>query len=340
MKKHRIALIGLGMAVKPHALAVLDLHERVEVAAAYARSPERRAHFAASSPFPLVDSLDAILDDRTIDTVFILTPPWTHDELVRRCAAAGKHVLIEKPIDVSGERASALVDVCERAGVACGVVFQHRFRPASLQLRALLQQQKLGDILSASASIRWWRDAAYFAQPGRGTQARDGGGVLLTQVIHTLDLLLHLVGAPASVVALVDNSGLRGLDTEDRVAAAVRWANGASGVIDATNLAYPGFAERIDLAGTLGSAVLEGERLLVQLKDGSEIRVDPPGAGSSGGADPMAFSHGAHRALIEEFFDAIDAGRPATNSARSGLAVQRLIDALLESGSAQRSVSL
>jgi len=338
MNTHRVALIGLGMAVKPHALSLLDLHPRVEVAAAYARAPERRAQFAASYPFRLVDTLEAILQDTTIDTAIVLTPPWTHDELVRRCAAAGKNVLVEKPIDVSGERAAALVDCCERAGVAFGVVFQHRFRPASLALHALLERRGLGEILSASASIRWWRDAGYFAQPGRGTQARDGGGVLLTQVIHTLDLLLHLAGPPASVSALVDNSGQRGLDTEDRVAAAVRWANGASGVIDATNLAYPGFPERIDIAGTLGSAVLEGERLLVQLKDGSEIRVDAP-AGSSGGADPMAFSHAAHRALIEEFFAAIDAGREAMNSARSGLAVQRLIDALLDSGRTQRAVS-
>lgn len=338
MKKHRIALIGLGMAVKPHALSLLDLSERVEVAAAYARSPERRAQFAESYPFPVVDTLAAIENDRTIDTVLILTPPWTHDELVRRCAAAGKNVLIEKPIDVNGQRAAALVDYCDAAGVACGVVFQHRFRAASLELHALLERQGLGEILSASASIRWWRDANYFAQAGRGMQARDGGGVLLTQVIHTLDLLLHLVGTPKSVVALVDNTGLRGLDTEDRVAAAVRWANGASGVIDATNLAYPGFPERIDIAGTLGSAVLEGERLLVQLKDGSEIRVDAP-AGSSGGADPMAFSHSAHRGLISEFFDAIDAGRAATNSARSGLAVQHLIDALLHSARTQSAVS-
>ena len=141
------------------------------------------------------------------------------------------------------------------------------------------------------------------------------------------------------MLALADNSGLRGLDTEDRVAAAVRWANGACGVIDATNLAYPGYPERIDIAGTLGSATLEGERLRVYLKDGSEIRHDPGDTGSSS-ADPMAFSHGPHRALIEEFFDAIDQGREAMNSARSGLAVQQLIDALLESGRAPREVNL
>jgi predicted dehydrogenase len=339
MNKHRVALLGLGMAVKPHALSLLDLHESVEVAAAYAPSAQRRKDFAASYPFPVVETLEAVVDDSSIDTVIILTPPWTHDELVRRCAGAGKNVLLEKPIDVNAERAAGLVECCARAGVAFGVVFQHRFRPASLQLHALLQSQALGQILSASAAIRWWRGPDYFAQAGRGTQARDGGGVLLTQVIHTLDLLLHLAGPAKSVLALADNSGLRGLDTEDRVAAAVRWANGASGVIDATNLAYPGFPERIDIAGTQGSALLEGQRLLVQLKDGSVIRHDPGDTGGSSG-DPMAFSHEPHRALIEEFLCAIDERREAMNSARSGLAVQQLIDALLASGRAPREVQL
>ncbi len=339
MKKHRVALIGLGMAVKPHAASLLDLRDSVEVAAAYAPSAQRRQQFAASYPFPVVDSLDEIFDNDSIDTVIILTPPWTHDELVRRCAAAGKNVLLEKPIDVNAERAAGLVECCALAGVAFGVVFQHRFRPASMQLHAFLQQKALGQILSASAAIRWWRGPDYFAQPGRGMHSRDGGGVLLTQVIHTLDLLLHLAGPAKSVLALVDNSGLRGLDTEDRVAAAVRWSSGASGVIDATNLAYPGFPERIDIAGTEGSAVLEGERLLVQLKNGSEIRYDPDSAGGSSG-DPMAFSHEPHRALIEEFLTAIDERREAMNSGRSGLAVQELIDALLVSGHTLHEVKL
>ena len=339
MKKHRVALIGLGMAIKPHAASLLDLRDSVEVVAAYAPSAQRRQQFAASYPFPVTDSLDTIFDNDSIDTVIILTPPWTHDELVRRSAAAGKHVLLEKPLDVNVERAVGLVDCCEGAGISFGVVFQHRFRPASLELSALLQQGILGEILSASALIRWWRSQEYFAQPGRGMKNRDGGGVLLTQAIHTLDLMLHLVGAPKAVMAMADNSGLRKIDSEDRVVAAVRWANGASGVIDATNLAYPGFPERIDIAGTLGSAVLEGERLIVQLKDGSEIRREGSNAGGSG-SDPMAFSHEPHRALIEEFLTAIDERREPMNSGRSALKVQRLIDALLLSGDKHQEVNV
>ena len=339
MRRHRVALIGLGMAVKPHAASLLDLHERIDVAAAYAPSQQRRQQFAVNYPFPVVDSLDAVFDDNSIDAVIILTPPWTHDELVRRAAAAGKHVLLEKPLDVNVERATGLVDCCERAGITFGVVFQHRFRAASLRLDQLLRQGALGQIQCASASIRWWRSPEYYAQPGRGMRDRDGGGVLLTQAIHTLDLLLHLAGPAKSVAAMVDNSGLRKIDTEDRVVAAVRWANGASGVIDATTLAYPGFPEKIEIAGTLGSAVLEVERLVVQLKDGSEVRQDGSDAGGSGN-DPMAFSHAYHRAVIEEFLTAIEERREAMNSGRSALAVQRLIDALLRSGQEHREVNV
>jgi predicted dehydrogenase len=328
--RHRIGIVGLGMALKPHALALRDLADRVEVGAAFAPSAARRDEAARAWGLPVVDSLDRLLDDHSIDAVLILTPPWTHAGLVARAAAAGKHVLLEKPVDVGAERAAGIVAACERAGVRLGVVLQHRFRPAALELARMVRAGRLGRLLSASASIRWWRSAEYFAQAGRGTLARDGGGVLLTQAIHTLDLLLQLTGPAAEVMAYADTSPLRRIDTEDIVAACVRYASGASGVIDATTVAFPGYAERIEIAGTLGSAVLEVETLTVECVDGERVRLDGPAAGG-GGADPMAFSHAHHRRLLAEFLDAIDAGREPSNSGRSALDVQRLIDGLLAS---------
>jgi predicted dehydrogenase len=330
MAGHRIGIIGLGMALKPHALSLKDLAGRVEVAAAFAPSRERREQAAKTWDFPTVDSLDAVLGDQSIDTVLVLAPPWTHTELVTQAAAAGKHVLLEKPVEVNAERATALVEACEQAGRTLAIVFQHRFRPAALELAALLRAGALGKILSASATIRWWRPPEYFAQPGRGTYARDGGGVLLTQAIHTLDLLLHLVGPAAEVAAYVDTSGLRKIDTEDIVAGAVRYANGASGVIDATTVTYPGYPERIEIAGTLGSAVLEVESLTVNYMSGERLERGGASAGG-GGADPMAFSHEHHRRVLAEFLDAIDERRAPMHSGRSALHVQRLIDALLAS---------
>ena len=125
---HRIAIIGLGMAVKPHVLALRDLAARVEVVAGYSRSAERRAAFKSTYGLPVSDDLDALLADRSIDTALILTPPWAHLDLARSCAAAGKHVLLEKPIEATLERAVATVEACEKANVKLAIVFQHRFR--------------------------------------------------------------------------------------------------------------------------------------------------------------------------------------------------------------------
>jgi predicted dehydrogenase len=339
MKKHRIALIGLGMAIKPHVASLDDLRDRVEIGAVYTRTPETRSRFASEHGVPAVEDVEAIFSDRSIDSVLIMTPPWTHLELTQRAAAAGKHVLLEKPVDVNAARAAQAVESCEKAGVVLAVVYQHRFRPSGRRLHGLLRDKALGGILSASATIRWWRPMEYFAQPGRGMYARDGGGVMLTQASHTLDLLLHLVGPAQSVAAFADNSRVRNLDTEDRVAVAVRWENGAFGSIDATNLAFPGYPERIEIAGTEGSAVIEVERLEVHLRNGESIRVEGSGAGG-GGSDPMAFTHAHHRACIEEFLNAIDESRQPMNSGRSALDVQKLIDAILLSSEKRTFVTL
>jgi UDP-N-acetyl-2-amino-2-deoxyglucuronate dehydrogenase len=327
---HRIAIIGLGMAVKPHVLATRDLAARVEVAAGFSRSAERRAAFAKSYGLPISDDLDAVLADRSIDTVMILTPPWAHLELVQRCAAAGKHILLEKPIEATLARAIETVETCERAGVKLAIVFQHRFRKAALVLAELVAAGRLGRLVSCSASIRWWRSPEYFAQAGRGMKARDGGGVLLTQAIHTLDLMLSLTGPVAELSAFHRNSGLRKIDTEDVAAGALRFASGAIGAIDATSTAFPGYPERIELAGDKGSALLETERLRVELMDGTVIEEGAVGGGG-GGADPMAFNHEANTRLLADFLDAIDADRAPRTHGRSALHVHRLIDAMLSS---------
>ena len=328
---HRIVVIGLGMAVKPHAAALRDLAHRVEVVAGWSPSAERRNRFAATYGFPVIESLDAVLNDHGVDTALILTPPWAHRDLALRCAAAGKHVLLEKPIDATLERAIATVEAFEAARLKLAIVFQHRFRTASLKLAEILRAGRLGRLISCSASVRWWRGPEYFAQAGRGMAARDGGGVLLTQAIHTLDLFLSLAGPVAELCAFHANTGLRAIDTEDVVAATLRFASGAIGTIDATTAAFPGHPERIELAGDKGGAVLEADTLRVRLMDGTTVEAGA-GGGSGGGADPMAFDHAANTRLLADFLDAIDADRAPATDGRAALDVHRLIAAILASG--------
>jgi UDP-N-acetyl-2-amino-2-deoxyglucuronate dehydrogenase len=336
----RVAIVGLGMALKPHLQSLRELAGRVEIAGCFSPSAARRDAFAEANPdLPVRDNLDKLVGDAAVDAVLVLAPPFAHLELIRKCAEAGKHVLTEKPLDASIARAKFAIEAMEHAGLRLGVVFQHRFRKASRHLARIMQRRELGELISGSASIRWWRPPEYYAVSGRGMMARDGGGVLLTQAIHTLDLFQSLTGPIGTVTAMASTSLLRAIDTEDIACAAVRFANGAIGSIDATTAAYPGFPERIELACSEATAVLTAEGLEVFFKDGRNIHEE--GAESrSGGADPMAFSHEAHKAVITDFLDALDEGRDPLVSGREALKVQMLIEAILRSSASGRAEDL
>ncbi|HYG91103.1 MAG TPA: Gfo/Idh/MocA family oxidoreductase [Azospirillum sp.] len=329
MTRRRVGVVGLGMAATPHAQSLRDLSERVEVAGYYSPSAGRRAVFADRFGLPAVDRLERLLEDSSVTALLVLTPPDTHADLVARCAAAGKHILLEKPLDATPEGCRAVVRSMEEAGLTLGVVLQHRFRAAAQRMAELLRSGALGEPLSAAVAIRWWRDDAYFAQPGRGMRARDGGGVLLTQAIHTLDLFVSLLGLPREVAGFAATSSLRRIDTEDMVAAALRYDNGLLASVDATTVAYPGFPERIEIAGTKGSALLSGDRLEAHLKSGETVRVGDDGGTLGGGADPMAFSNAHHRAVLADFLDALDRGGRPRVDGREALKVHRLIETLL-----------
>jgi len=340
MPRHRIALIGLGMAVTPHAKSLLDLEDRVEVAWAMSPSAARRDAFSSRFPFPTGDSLSGIIEDRSITAVAVLTPPNTHLEIATELAKADKHILLEKPLDISTARAEQLVAACRDAGVTLGVVLQHRFKPAAERLAAILRAGALGEIVNCSTSIRLWRPQSYYDEPGRGTKARDGGGVLMTQGIHTLDLMLSLAGPIVEVGGYTRTSPVHRMETEDLVCAAVRFASGAVGVIDATTAAFPGGPERIELIGTLGTASLAGTALTVRFHDGrsEELAADASPGGT--GADPMAFPHDYHLGVWRDFLDAIEGKRPPRVSGAEALKVHALIDALLAAGAAGRAVDI
>jgi predicted dehydrogenase len=333
--EQRVAIIGLGMAVRPHARSLVDLSDRVEVAYGFSRSEERRRAFAEQFDFPLTGDLQAIARDPSVGAVMILTPPNTHLELVETFAAAGKHILLEKPLERSTERALKLVEAAETAGVVLGIVLQHRFRAASEHLHGLIAAGTLGDLAIANVACPWWRPQSYYDQPGRGTLARDGGGVLITQAIHALDLMLSLTGPVAEVAAIGGTTPLHRMETEDFVGAGLRFTNGALGALMATSAAFPGMPERIELVGTKATAVLTAGVVTVHHQDGRQDRLGEEQS-TGGGADPMDFSHDAHKALITDFLDAVAQGREPRVSGREGLKVHRFIDALLEAAATGR----
>ena len=335
----RIAVIGTGLASAPHFHSLADLAREAEVVWVYGRSANRLSDVATPSGARKTTRLEDILEDASVKAVVVLTPPNTHLDMVQRAARAGKHVLVEKPLEIDLKRATALVRVCEAAGVTLAVMLQHRLREAAQGLKTLLDAGELGQLVSAAASIRWWRPQSYYDEPGRGTLARDGGGVLITQAIHTLDLLLSLTGLPERVAGLAATSPVHRMEGEDTVAALLHYAGGAIGVVQATTAAYPGFPERIELNGTLGTATLEAGELRVLLASGKTLTLGQPQT-SGGGANPMAFDHAAHRAVLQDFIRAVQQGIPPAVTGRSALDVQQVIESIMESSRTGGTISL
>jgi predicted dehydrogenase len=326
----RIAVIGAGLGSTPHFHSLRDLSGEADLVYVYGRSAERLAGVEVPTGTRKTTRLEDILEDSGIQAVLVLTPPNTHLELVQRSARAGKHVLVEKPLETDLNRANALVEACEEAGVTLAVMLQHRLREAAVALRALIASGELGQLVSATAAVRWWRPQSYYDEPGRGTLARDGGGVLITQAIHTLDLFLSLTPRVTEVAAFAATTPLHRMETEDIACAALRFSGGALGTLHATTASFPGFAERIEIVGTKGTAMLTAGKADFWWQDG---RTESLGEESTlgGGADPMAFSNDAHRAVLAEFLDALDERRPPVNSGHAALLVHDVIDAVLQS---------
>jgi predicted dehydrogenase len=326
-----VALVGLGPAALPHLRSLQDLADRIEFRYAFARRPDAERVLPYTGPVQLTDSLDLILQDPEVQAVIVATPPATHLEICQRCFAAGKHVLLEKPLEVNFERAARLVGLAEAAGLRLGLVLQHRYREASVALEKILQEGQLGEVQAASVRIPWWRSQAYYNEPGRGTMARDGGGVLLTQAIHTLDLFRSLVGIQSVKSAVVRQTKLHQMETEDYVSALLVLGNGAPGDLMATTAMFSGFSETIEIIGTLGSARLSGANLEVHFLEGSPFSIRSEG-GTGSGANMMDFSHEPHRALLSEFMTSIQENRDPKVNGRDALATQALIVELLRVG--------
>jgi predicted dehydrogenase len=334
-----VAVIGLGNALQPHARSLVDLADRVRVVWAAATSDTRLKDVADRYGFPTTTDITRAIEDPAVDAVLVLTPANAHLPIAELAFAAGKHVMCEKPLEVSLERAERLIAAGRHADRRLGICLQHRFRAGSRRLHELLTQGALGTVQAATMMVPWWRPQAYYDDPGRGVKARDGGGALITQAIHTLDLFRWLVGVDSVEAAQVRTTALHRMETEDYASALVRLGNGAPGTIIATVAAYPGGPEWIHVIGSNGTARLEGGSLRLSFLDGrEEVLADASGSGS--GASVMSFSHEAHKAVLSDFLDAIEHGRDPAVPGEEALATQRVIEAVLAAGGLSQATLL
>jgi len=334
-----LAVIGVGMAAKPHALALNDLRDQIDVRGVYARTKHSVSSFCDTHNFPAADDIEALASDPSVDAVLLITPPNVRADLVSLFAGHGKHILSEKPLERTADAAQSIVDTCAKANVSLGVVFQTRFRAASEALAKLVAQGTLGQIRMVRADVPWWRDQSYYDEPGRGTYARDGGGVLISQAIHTLDLMLSLTGPVASVQAICATTPFHQMEAEDFTAGALTFENGAVGSIFASTASFPGDTESLTFECDKASALLKSGVLTVHWRDG-RIETFGEEASTGGGADPMAFPYDWHKSLIEDFAQSIQDGQPPRITGAQAMSVHTLISAIETSSRTGRRVTL
>lgn len=332
MTRIGVALIGLGPGSEPHLASLRELQERVDLRWAVTRSDPERARSKVPGHTQVTTDIARVLHDPGVQAVIVATPAHTHLDIAGQALAAGKHTLVEKPLDVSLAKAEQLVALAAASGLRFGVVLQHRFRPGAMRLRELMMSTSLGVLQAGVLQIPWWRSqGGYYDQPGRGSISRDGGGVLLTQAIHALDLFRSLVGIRDVVASQVRTTTIHRIETEDFAAALLTLGNGAPGVLMATTAMYPGRAESLELVCSLASASLVGGTLRVQYHDGRNEVVE--GETRSGSGDSiMDFSPAAHLALQQDFFDAIAQGRSPAVSGEEALETHRVIEKILAAG--------
>ena len=330
------ALIGLGMVADTHLHALNELKGDIQLAAVVGRDPDKTRQYAEKAGEILGHEVTAFTDvsalcaQTPLDFAIIATPPNARAPLVQTLAAQGVHILMEKPIERNSNAARAIVDMCNQHHVKLGIVFQHRARPVMADVRDLLARDALGPISLVEVNVPWWRDQSYYDAPGRGSYEQDGGGVLITQAIHTLDLMLSLAGPVTSVQAFAATTALHRMEAEDFVTSGMHFASGAVGALRATTAAFPGGTESITLHGSKGVVEIAANALTIHWRDG-QIETRGEASGSGGGADPMAFTHAWHRTLIADFADAIRTDRAPIVTGREALAVHHLIDALIQS---------
>ena len=345
-------VIGAGNIALIHGQAIAALGPGVRLRAFLGKSAPRAEALATKFGAEAMVDADRFFARSDIQVVTICTPTGTHAELGLRAAAAGKHVVVEKPIDVTLERARSLIAGCDQHGVRLGAIFQSRFMPAVELIKQAIDRGRLGRLYVVDAYVKWFRDQAYYqAASWRGTRALDGGGALINQAIHTVDLAQYFAGPAASVFGITRRNHHPYIEAEDTALALVQYQGGAAGVIEATTSLAPGFARRVEVHGENGSIVLDGNDIGLWRLQGSadeqredeqqlaRLRAERKDA-SDGASNPMNLDITAHQRQLQDFVTAVRQGRPPVIDGREACKALELVLAIYRSAEQGQAVAL
>jgi predicted dehydrogenase len=334
-----VGLIGTGAIAHKHADSYKEIGYRV--VAVSNRGVDKGREFASKYGAEFVADYQEVCARADVDYIDVCTFPDSHLDLVKACAANKKHVLVQKPIALTLADARAMIDIAQAAGVQLGVVSQHRFDDASIFLKKAIVGGRLGKILQADGYVKWHRPQSYYDRPGKGAWAVEGGGALINQGIHTVDVLQYLAGPVGEVCAHWQLAAAHTMESEDIVNALVRYKSGATGVIQAATAIHPGYPERMEFHGTKGSATITGDRLTAWDVQG-DAGDDAPLATSvdSGAADPMAISLEPIKRQFLDFGNAVKNKTKPLLDGEEGFRALQIVLGVYESARSGKAVSL
>ena len=326
----RVGIIGTGAIARKHAQAYRNIGN--QVTAVTDRTEERGRVFAREFGSEFVSTPEELSQRANIDFLDVCTFPGYRLDGVELGAKAGKHVMVEKPMAVDLETAARMIRVAHDAGIQLGVMSQHRFDDSILFLKRALAAGRLGRILEADAYVKWHRTDEYYARPVKGSWAGEGGGALIGQAIHQVDVLLSLVGAVDEVFGYWHLGATHKIESEDLVCAVLRYVSGATGVIQAATALWPGYPERIEVHGTKGSAIVTGDQLTAwDVRDDEGEAAPVAQQAKSGASDPMAISLAPFERQLADFSEACRTGRPAVSSGVEGFRALELVRSIYTS---------
>ena len=341
-------IVGCGMIANFHALAVGEIRG-AKITACFDAFPAAADRFAAANPgVTAYATLDEMLADPAVDIVTICTPSGAHRDPAIAAAAAGKHVVVEKPLEINLKRCDAIIAACRKNRVKLTTIFPSRYHGVTQALKSAIDGGRFGKLTLADSYVKWWRTQQYYDSGGwRGTWDLDGGGAYMNQAIHSVDLIAYLMGNVAQVTALTDTLAHKRIEVEDTGVAALRFANGALGTIEATTAAFPGFSKKVEIHGTEGTVVVEEDRLVTwEFASGrssdaaTRRRFGGDDVGGTGASDPSAISYDGHTHQLKDFIRSIKTGSKPLIDAREGRRSVEIILAIYQSSWTGKTVSL